>query len=275
MQANTENEALFNAAANIGRAQANPQPDGRPYIVVPEGYRIEFLDETLDAPRQKGTVKLRDAASFVDYFDRFADEHSQIYATLQPAKFIAVLDEHHGTDRRIEETTPRHREFRAEFVVPASEEWKRWTGKDRHAMDQLGFAELLEDNLPDIVEPAGHDLLDMAMNFEVSKTGSFRSVQRLRDGSVNLSWIDETKPSGDMGSGTMTVPPAFKLSIPVFENDDLYEIDARLKYRVKDGKLAIWYELVRSHKALDAAFRVIWAKIAEGTARTILLGTPE
>ena len=46
------------------------------------------------------------------------------------------------------------RQFRVEFAVPASREWKIWTGKDRKALNQLEFAELIEDNLPDIVGTA-------------------------------------------------------------------------------------------------------------------------
>lgn len=273
---NTENntDAALNAGLMLANAKSNPITDGRPYVIVPDNCQVQFLDETIsNPPRAKGTARLRDAASFIYYFNRFADSNSQIYATLTPAKFIAVLDEHYQTEDDINASCPRYREFRAEFEVPASEEWKRWTAANRKQMGQLAFAELLEDNLPDIVEPSGHDLLQMALNFEASKSGSFRSVQRLQNGNVNLSWVDETKASGEVGS--MTVPPSFKLNIPVFENGLLYPIDARLKYRVKEGSLSIWYELVRPHKVLDEAFREIWTRISSETDRSIMLGLPE
>lgn len=277
MNNDSNTQDAINAGVLLANAKTNPIIDGRPYAIVPKDCRIEYLEETIsEPPRKKGTVKLRDAASFIHYFNRFSDEHSTIYATLDPAKFVAVLDEHFETAGELShlgDTPSRYREFRAEFVVPPSEEWKRWTAANRKQMGQLAFAELIEDNLPDIVEPAGNVLLELALNFEASKSGSFRSVQRLQNGSVNLSWIDETKPSGD--SGTMTVPPSFKLNIPVFENGLLYPMDARLKYRVKDGALSIWYELVRPHKVLDDAFREIWTRIASETDRVILLGTAE
>lgn len=50
---------------------------------------------------------------------------------------------------------------------------------------------------------------------------------------------------------------------------------ARLKYRVKDGALTIWYELVRPHKVLEDAFRAIWSDIEAQTETKILLGSPE
>jgi len=272
----TENntDAALNAGIMLANAKTNPIADGAPYVIIPDNCRIQYLDEVIESPpRAKGTAKLRDAASFIYYFNRFADGASQIYATLTPAKFIAVLDENGATAEFINNHSPRFREYRAEFVVPASEEWNRWKASDRNPMGQLAFAELLEDNLPDIVEPSGHDLLQMALNFEASKSGSFRAVQRLQNGNVNLSWVDETKQTGE--SGTMTVPPSFKLSIPVFENGLIYPIEARLKYRVKEGALSIWYELVRPHKVLDEAFREIWTRISSETERNIMLGLPE
>jgi hypothetical protein len=65
------------------------------------------------------------------------------------------------------------------------------------------------------------------------------------------------------------------LCISVFENEAPREIDARLRYRVKDGALTIWFELVRPHKVLEAAFRETWARIEQETQTPILLGAPE
>ena len=67
------------------------------------------------------------------------------------------------------------------------------------------------------------------------------------------------------------------LSIPVFENEAPRELDARLRYRIKpgEGSLSLWFELVRPHKVLEAAFRETWSRIAGETQVPVLLGTPE
>lgn len=41
------------------------------------------------------------------------------------------------------------------------------------------------------------------------------------------------------------------------------------------GKLAIWYELIRPHKVIEAAFRDTLETVINGTGITPLLGTPE
>lgn len=75
-------------------------------------------------------------------------------------------------------------------------------------------------------------------------------------------------------AGTL-MPEQIVLSIPVFENEAPAELHARLRYRVKDGQLAIWYELIRPHKVLEAAFRTTWKRIEDEAQAVILLGSPE
>lgn len=254
-------------------------PHGVPFAIVPEGCRLEYVRSLAAPPKAAGTVKLRDADSFIRYLQRFAKcTDPLIYAQIDPARFVCVLDEHGIRGIGLEGddgdaiSAPDWREWRADFTVPASREWLLWNNANRKQMSQTAFAEFLEDNLPDVVAPSGAELLEMALNFEATKTGAFRSVQRLQDGSVNFAWVDET--AGKDG-GTVRMPPLITLSIPVFENEQPSELQARLKYRLHDGKLAIWFELIRPHKVLEAAFRSVWARIETGTGIGPLLGTPE
>ena len=259
-------------------------PDAVPFTVVPEGFTVHAIPR-LDAPdRSKGTVKLRDADSFVAYVERHKTIRTTIYATIDPAAFVVVLNDHAPNDesrskaitpaqaaKMASANAPGFRDWRAEFLVPASREWKLWNGSNRKEMGQIGFATFIEENLPDFFSPEGADMLEMALNFESAKTGSFRSAVRLSNGSVNLEYVDEVS-----GNGAVKVPSVFKIGIPVFENEAARLLEARLKYRIGDGgKLAIWFELVRPHKVLEAAYREASEAIATKTGIKPLLGTPE
>ncbi|MFM0218243.1 YfdQ family protein [Paraburkholderia caledonica] len=277
-----DNENVHNAAAilaagtSLAGPQKSPLNDGVPFVVVPEGYKVEHLDERDENPaRATGVVKLRDANSFVTYFNRQKRTESLIYASLDPAKILGVIDDHLAYDEALSVDHSGHganwRAYRVEFAVPASREWKTWTGKDRQPMTQLELAELIEDNLPDIVSPDGSTMLSVALNFEASKEGNFVSATRLQDGSTNFVWKEDVNATGNK----IAMPSQITLSIPVFENGAPYSVDARIKYRVQNGTLKIWYELVRPHKVLEAAFRAIWSQIEEQTETKILLGSPE
>jgi uncharacterized protein YfdQ (DUF2303 family) len=274
-----DNENVHNAAAilaagtSLAGPQKSPLNDGMPFVVVPEGYKVEHIFERDESPaRATGTVKLRDANSFVTYFNRQKRAESLIYASLDPAKILGVIDDHraYGTEFTNEDGA-NWRSYRVEFAVPASREWKTWTGRDRQPMTQLELAELIEDNLPDIINPDGSTMLSVALNFEASKEGNFVSATRLQDGSTNFVWKEDVNATGNK----IAMPSQISLSIPVFENGEPYSVDARIKYRVQNGTLKIWYELVRPHKVLEAAFRAIWSQIEEQTATKILLGSPE
>ncbi|MDR5821960.1 YfdQ family protein [Caballeronia sp. LZ043] len=265
--------ALLAAGVALADPKKSPLPDGKPFVIVPEGFQAKPLDDVFENPaRAAGTVKLRDAASFIAYFNRQKRAESLIYASLDPARILGVIDDHraygslHG-----EHDGANWRAYRVEFPVPASREWKTWTNKDRQPMGQLELAELIEDNLPDIISPDGSTMLSIALNFEASKEGNFVSAARLQDGSTNFVWKEDVNATGNK----IAMPSLITLSIPVFENGAPYSIDARIKYRIKDGVLKIWYELIRPHKVLEAAFRAVWAQIEEQTATKILLGTPE
>jgi uncharacterized protein YfdQ (DUF2303 family) len=268
--------AILSAGTALAAPHKSPLNDGIPFVVVPEGYKVEHLDERDESPaRATGVVKLRDANSFITYFNRQKRTESLIYASLDPAKILGVIDDHLAYDDALSgdhsAKGANWRAYRVEFAVPASREWKTWTGKDRQPMTQLELAELIEDNLPDIVSPDGSTMLSVALNFEASKEGNFVSATRLQDGSTNFVWKEDVNATGNK----IAMPSQITLSIPVFENGAPYSVDARIKYRVQNGTLKIWYELVRPHKVLEVAFRAIWSQIEEQTATKILLGSPE
>ena len=262
--------ALLEAMTGLGKPHRNPDADGRHYAIVPEGWELRELPAAEFPPRPQGTVRLRDAASFIDYFNTHKLAQSRVYASLEPASFLAVFDDFRdNADGSIAEQTD-WRGFRALFEVPASREWKLWTAANRKHMGQLAFAEFLQDNLPDVTQPAGGDLLQLALNFEASHAGHYMAAQRLQDGSHDLSW-----KSDNNASGTVKLPEHISLRIPVFENEAARDLTARLRYRVAEGKLAIWFELVRPHKVLEAAFLETWQRIRTEAEAVILLGSPE
>jgi uncharacterized protein YfdQ (DUF2303 family) len=272
MEQHPINESSLAAAIAAGVALAAPHQDpdqhGRSYVLVPPGYELATLEPRGKPEHPKALVKLRDTASFIRYFNDHRTPASRIFASLEPARFLAIFDEI-ASDYPDVADSADWREFRATFDVPASREWKVWNEKDRKPMSQLAFAEFLQDNLPDVVEPGGAELLEMALNFEAAQSGQFVSAQRLSDGSQNLQWKTDN-------SGTVVrLPERIALSVPVFENETPSSLDARLRYRSKDGTLTFWYELVRPHKVLELAFRAAWQRIATDTEAVILLGSPE
>lgn len=92
-------------------------------------------------------------------------------------------------------------------------------------------------------------------------------------GQVDFVFQEEIQGSAG-AKGHIKVPERFYIGIPVFEGGAPYRIECKLRYRLKDGALSMWFDLVRDHKVQEAAFMDIWKEIAEGTSTTIWRGVP-
>lgn len=261
----TEVSDLLLAGAALGDAKEHSTPDALPYAVVPAGCRIERLPVAETPKRNAFTARMGDAASFITYVADHAGDNTRLYATLKPAVFLALFD-----DVAID-NEPAWRGWRCEYAPQFSREWATWMGADKRKFTQTEFAEFLQDNLPDVVKPPGAELLELALNFEASINGTFVSAQRMDNGNVNFSYRVDTAQAAH----AVQMPSAIALALPVFEGDALREMQARLKWRIEQGKLTISYEIVRPHKVMEQAFMDTWARIAEGTNMTILRGRPE
>jgi uncharacterized protein YfdQ (DUF2303 family) len=244
-----------------------------PLVVLPNNYKVEDLEKYLPAPtRKRGRAIMHDATSFIAYFNLHKKEGvSQIYGVIDSPSFTGVLDDDSAT-------APGWRHHSVQYSCPQSPEWKEWKGKDGEKMNQMELAEFLESNVCDINsregEPTGAELLEVANNFKAMKKVNFASGQVLANGQVDFKYQEEITGSAG-ATGHIKVPERFFIGIPVFEGGDPYRIEAKLRWRIGDGgRLTMWFELVRAHKVLEAAFDDIWHRIQAETGCTILRGKP-
>jgi uncharacterized protein YfdQ (DUF2303 family) len=268
--ANTENEVIceVNAAA---LAIKRVTDESSPFVSLPSEFHVHDLEKTLPMPlRKRGTVTMNDAASFIDYF-KMHQMASRIYGTIDPPKFVALMNDHRKDE-------PGWGDHRIVYNCPLSKEWKEWKSFAGNPRDQIAFSEFMESHTPDIIssapdEPTGAMMLEVATSFKAQKKVNFASGQRLDNGQVDFVFQEEIQGSAG-AKGHIKVPERFFIGIPVFEGGAPYRIEAKLRYRLKDGGLSMWFELVRDHKVLEAAFLDIWKEIAEGTSTTIWRGIP-
>lgn len=262
-------------------AQAEPKVpkilDGAPYIVLRDAdgnERAEQLLGRLPAPHRKhGTVKLFDVDSFIWYYKEHGNG-APVYATLEPAQFLAVLNEH-------TKDAAGYRDYRADFTVKHSKEWQTWVQHNGHGAafnSTDSFALFLEEQSLDIVKPDAATMLQIALNFRLSQDVQFKQVTRLQDGQIDFGYSTVINAEAKQEGGRkLQIPEVFTIEVPVFDGptQPRYRVDARFRYRLSEGKLKLWYELVRPHKVVQDAFKAIWDRIVKETKAPILLGRPE
>jgi uncharacterized protein YfdQ (DUF2303 family) len=280
-----ENQEQINIAETLAREMKTPieiisEPNGNlKRVALPPGWTLQERDDDkklLANPRRKlAHVRLHDADSFVDYTKRHGSMNDCTIWCEADYKagrvaFLAILNDHGE-----EEAKAAWRDHRAQFTPEFSEEWVRWVGQNKKQFTQAEFASFIEDNLKDIAatenSPTGAQMLEMALTFEANQDMRFKSAIRLQNGGVQMSFVQDDDAQTLQ---KMSVFDRFSLGFPVFWNGDAYRVDARLRYRVRDGKLSFWFELIRQDKVLEAATQTLIAQIREKTGNPFFFGEP-
>ena len=237
-------------------------------------YNFEYL---LKTPRRKtAKIKLNDTESFIEYVVTQGDEeHCNIYCKADfesgGIAFLAVLNDHSSNING-----QMWRDHTALYTPEKSVEWKRWAANDKKQMNQLEFATFIEDNLDDIAPvdgmPSRADLLEMILKFEANQDSRLKQHVRLQSGGIELNFVNN---DDEQTIQRMKMFEKISIGIPVFDNEkNNYRIDARLRYRTREGKLTFWYELIRADKVFKAAAQNMISEIKTGTGFGFYFGDP-
>jgi uncharacterized protein YfdQ (DUF2303 family) len=278
-EARTQAAVLVALGAALGRPVINPHAGGRAYVLLPQGngdVKVEYLERPSVPERRTGTVKADDTASFIAGVNRYFDkDRTVIYASLDPAKFEAVLNDHasKGLSQSGHDGS-NWRDHRVLYTLALSKEWEIWEKQHGKDLSQEQLAYFIEDNLPDFKNPTGAKMLEIATNFRVKQGVTFKSNFRPQDGQVKLEYIEQNEGGAGV-NGNMTIPELFTIQVPVWKGIDAakYDQQIRLRYRVGGGSLSIKLELVRKHKTIEQAFIDVLAKIKAGVKdATVIFG---
>lgn len=273
----TEPRTLIDAAADhIHRVvhlhnQYGPTGDDRDIVrvyAVPPGHHTEQIDfeHLLTNPRRaRGKAEHHSAESLVDYIVQHESVASTLWIKLDPATnaltFRAVLDDHNRD-------MPGWRGHTAEYTPRLSLEWTTWAANSGKPMGQADFAAWMEDRLPEIAQteglPSGADMLTMLLDFEAKQDMRVKASVRLQSGGSQLEYIN-TDDAATIAR--MRVFDRFALAIPVFWGRPRYPVAARLRYRIAEGKVRFWYELIRPDRVHEEAAKAEIATIIDLLAK--------
>lgn len=264
----TETQAIVDLAAQIHPVEMLSNKHIRRVALPPDWILDESNDEKLlPAPARKtGALSLDDTDSFINYINRHKiSDLTTVYCKANykssEIKFICVLNDHGGALEN-----QQWRDHTASYSPVFAEEWLTWTRNDKQSKTQLDMALFIEENLNDLASvdgyPTGTQLLEMATSFHANQDMRFKSAVRLQNGGVNMSFVQD---DDNQTLNQMKMFERIAIGIPVFRSGDPYQITARLRYRVKDGRVVFWYELIRSDKVIEHATKEMIEKIKTDT----------
>lgn len=255
------NEAQTIASMGASLAEMNRVPEvrgcriGPDFLAIPGvhgDWKIRGLEQYEDTPRGlRGSVRLDNAASFLDFVRRYTGERSvAVYADRGNLRWVAVFD-------HLTEDAAGWCAFRATLPFLLDSRFTPWQGNAGKWISQAEFADFLEDNARCIVHPTAAELIDIVSDLKAVKTVDFQSTRTLRNDSMVMAWGEQLKESRE-------VPLSFMLQLPVFDSSDkAYEVKCRLRYRITDQKQLQWSFRIDQ---MDEMMRTAWKAECEELA---------
>lgn len=276
-------QSAIDAGRQLGKPHSIYEGDSRFYsVLVPDGSRLQTIDlEELEdklapRPRRKtGTVHVQEAESFIAYIGKHRIADTEVYGDAVRRQLVGVINAHGESEpSENNEGEGGHRDHRVQLELVHSDEWKIWTDRNAKWMDQIQFAEHLEDNGLQVVYPDAATMLEIAQHFHAAPSGSFRSAQRLSSGEVSLQYEEQVNAkAGELGD--IEIPTVFTLALRPFVGSEAVEVDARFRYRIRQGQLTLSYALLNTQQIVHDAFNGIVATVRNSIEPPVYVGRPE
>lgn len=242
-------------------------------VMVPQGAEHKFVDPQAFAPfprRKRGSRVVYTPASLIEYVLAHApddkDGDTTLWGDVETSTIVALLNDH-------QVGVAGWGDHRATLTLRHPPAWKRWMGLNGKLVDQQQFAEHIEQSLPEVVEPDGATMLEIAQSFLATRSVEFKSDQRLTSGQVKLQY-EETIAARAGAKGDLQVPQEITVALSPYEGMDAFRITARLRFRINDGDLRVGYVLDRPEELLRAAFNEVVATVANETGIAVWHGKP-
>lgn len=242
-----------------------------PFIVIPDDCKVENLSQYVRPEYIKANPFFKDVQSFIAYVLQFSKLSTVAFAnpTAEMVEVTAIIDYHEGV-------TPDWCRHKATFKTQNTPEYQAWMAANRKPMNQVDFATWLEDNAQLLVEPTGADLLELVRTLHGHKNARFGGEVRLATGNYSVSWEEETviKAQTKTEGGTIELPRIITAGIAPFWGAAPYAIQARLKTKVEDRKLSIWFETIAAHVIIRDSINLLCQQIKQELKCPLYVGAP-
>ena len=286
-------------------------------ISMPHRRRAENLTdairdaaEYLKPARRKGTARLDDLQSLIDWSIRFKGGTSALFALPDMAapKLTCVADYHAGgasdPNSATGDPTARHCHHKAIYNFPLSDEWTAWMAISGQGLEKDDMGEFIEANAKDIMDPTPailkgktddklqdwenrlittasqiegkfgqlHQLLQMSKQFQVHEKSNLSVTTNRDTGEAEVSFVSE---HSDGNGKPLNIPNLIIITIPVFRGGAPYRMAVRFRYRKTGGNIKFILTPYNPEKSFEAAFKLAVEEAKEKTDLPLFYGAPE
>ena len=257
--------------------------------------------------RRKGTARLADLTSLINWSNRFKGKSSVLFANpdMKDPTLTCISDYHlEGPTDPQGDSTARHCHHRGVYDFPLSNEWKAWMAISNRPLGKDEMGEFIESQAKDIMDPTpavikgtyqdknkiwenrlietakkieGHygqltQLLAMSKQFQIFETSDLKISTNRDTGEQEIKFLNEHKTAEGK---PLKVPNLIIIAIPVFNGGDLYRMPVRFRYRKSGGEVKFTLTIYNPERSFQAAFDMAIDTATKATELPTFMGSPE
>lgn len=259
-------DAAVAAEYAIAATEPHPIGDVPAVLVVPAGGTHHIIDPErlgLTPRRPRGTVTAATPDGLAAVVNRYKSQAAVLYADARSGRITAVLNDHVGD-------IAGWGDHRVDLALRHTPEWTTWMRLNDTPLEQTDFAEHVEANVDDVVEPSGADMLELAQTFQASSSVRFVSNQRLQNGQTQFTYHEDVDAKAGK-DGTITIPDRFVIGVAPWEGCPKYRANCRLRFRVRNQRLTLTYLIDRPERILLDAFTTLLDTVREQVGEDVLI----
>jgi len=232
-----------------------PIEPGKLYLTLNGDGQQRVVDTTpyLDYPdKVVAQREVRDIRSFLTYLQKHSiEDETEVYADPTTSKIIAVIDSHGPAD-----THAGNQGHSVSLGLVHTSPWLKWKEFDGKELNQLQFANFIEENAADIMDPTPATMLEIAQHFQGATKVEWVNGQRLANGQVRLGFEEKVEARAGQ-KGDLEIPAEFFIVLRPYVGGEPYKVRVRFRYRLVSGNVLMTYLLDRPEAVLENAFQDI------------------
>ncbi len=239
---------------------------GKPLVILKNDQQAKDLEYLLNAPTAiRGKYSFTRQSSFIDYVNEHKTAGTRVYVP-SISLFLAVLNHASHGD-------PQWNNHTAELQLKQTPAWLTWKGENKKNMNQRDFAQFIEDNLAEIVNPVGAALLDLIRTIKM--TQSLEIGGEVNERGELSSQMFEIKARNSAGAKMdVELPGSFMLALSPYEDGVPMTIECRLRFKIDPPKMTFFYEIRHIDRIEREAVDKIAANIKQSVQLPVWYGNP-
>lgn len=224
--------------------------DGRPVLIQDDQGNYEDLEDYLKQPtRIRLDETLRVFHSYIEAVGtRFDKDKAAIYTRQEPRDkyndfyFVGIAND-------CRDSTPSWRhDYKINWQSNFTKRTRDWLKYDEEGMNQSDFALFIDKHLNDIrcleedrkLYPTQMELFNFVTTLQDSKNDRFSRKVNIQNGDLSVSLERE---SDDGTKQQLKLFERFPIVLQIYEGFPEYQVEAKLRFRIRDGQVYFFYDI--------------------------------